>query len=126
MKRVVPDVNQRVTCGWFEEADQETPLTERPRRSLEHVPLTELQRLDSRLRRAVSMDGRRAVLQGRSKRVLSALLVAKRRRGGDLEDSIQQLIEDISTEVKRQILERVLEMVSFGVIAHTTLTVTRH
>jgi len=93
--------------------DQETPLTERPRGSLESVPFTDLQRLDSRLRQMVSVDARRAVLLGRSKKVLIALLTAKRRKGGDSEDSIEQLVDDVHEEDKRQIAERVLGMVSF-------------
>lgn len=61
----------------------------------------------------VSVDARRVVLLARSKKVLTALLVAKRRRAGDSEDAIRQLIDDVHPEEKRQIAERVLGMVSF-------------
>ena len=59
------------------------------------------------------MNARRAILLGRSKKVLTALLVAKCRRRGDSEDSVEQLIDGVHTEGKRQIAERVLGMVSF-------------
>ena len=59
------------------------------------------------------MDARRAILQRGSKKVLIALLVTKRRRGGDSEEAIEQLVDDVHPEKKRQVVERVLEIVRF-------------
>lgn len=59
------------------------------------------------------MSARRAILLRGSRKVVAALLVAKRRKGGDSEDSIGRLVDDIHTEDKRQIAERILRMVSF-------------
>lgn len=73
-----------------------------------------MQRLDSKLRELISTDARRTVLLGRSKKIVAALLVAKRRRGGDSEDTIEQLAEDVLGEDKRQIVERILGMVKFS------------
>ena len=95
------------------EGDQEKPLTKRPRGSLESVPFIDLQRLDSKLRQVVSMNARHTLLLGRSKKLLTALLVAKCRKRGDSEDSIENLVDDIHMEDKRQIVERILGMVSF-------------
>ena len=59
------------------------------------------------------MDARRAILLRQSKKVLTALLVAKHQRGGDSKDTIERLIDDMHLEKKRQVADRVLAVVSF-------------
>ena len=103
---------QRAHCGWFTVADQERSLAgPPPRQPLKSFPISELQKLDKRVRQATSEGARRAILQGNRRNKLLALLVARHRYHGGTEDEIEQLVEDFTLKNRNQIAEDILTAV---------------
>ena len=75
--------------------------------------MSELQRLDEKVRQATSEGSRRAILRRNKRNKLLALLVARHRYHGETEGNIGQLVSNSTHKNKNQIAEELLTTVSF-------------